>query len=168
MSDRLQLLLTITSWAPTPSPPPTNTHAPPPPGRTFDHEDRPFPIYFPFFIFWHVPVKNQWHCVYLWCGFRLLCVMSVEMQLCENWTKVKQESDLSQADHPLLVAPLLIEIRVSLFWNTDEQYSGCNFLQNADFNRISNNNGPISIGWFPCGLMCGGVWCHCSGCQSAL
>ena len=80
--------------------------------------------------------------------------MSVEMQLCENWTKVKQESGLSQADHPLLVGPLLIEIQVSLFRNADEQYSGCNFLQNADFNRISINNGPTNRGWFPCGLMC--------------
>ena len=168
MSDRLQVLLTITSSAPTPLPPPDThmhlLHLVELLIMTID----PFPFIFPFFIFWHVPVKNQWHCVYLWCGFCLLCVMSVEMQLCENWTKVKQESGLSQADHPLLVGPLLIEIRVSLFWNTDEQYSGCNFLQNADFNRISINNGPISRGWFPCGLMCGGVWCHCSGCQSAL
>ena len=78
--------------------------------------------------------------------------MLVEMQLCENWSKVKQESGLSQADHPLLVG--LIEIRVSLFRNTDEQYSGCNFLQNADFNRISINNGPTNRGWFRCGLMC--------------
>ena len=71
MSDRFQLLLTITSSAPAPSPHPL---PPSPPhkqtctsstGRTFDHENRPFPIYnFPFFIFWHVPVKNQWHCVY--------------------------------------------------------------------------------------------------------
>ena len=86
------------------------------------------------------------------------------MQLCENWTKVKQESGLSQADHPLLVGPLLIEIQFSLFRNADEQYSGCNFLQNADFNRISINNG------FPVGLCVIGVWvwCHCSGCQSAI
>ena len=32
--------------------------------------------------------------------------------------------------------------------------SGCNFLQNADFKRISINNGPFNRGWFPCGLMC--------------
>ena len=88
------------------------------------------------------------------CFVILLCVKSVEMQLCENWTKVKQESGLSQADHPLLVGPLLIEIQVSLFRNADEQYSGCNFLQNADFNRISISNGPTNRGWFPCGLMC--------------
>ena len=88
------------------------------------------------------------------CFVILLCVKSVEVQLCGNWTKVKQESGLSQADHPLLVGPLLIEIRVSLFRNADEQYSSCNFLQNADFNRISINNGPTNRGWFPCGLMC--------------
>ena len=95
--------------------------------------------------------------------------MSVEMQLCENWTKVKQESGLSQADHPLLVGPLLIEIRVSLFRNTDEQYSGCNFLQNADFNRISTM-APLTEGGFHVGLCVTGVWvwCHCSGCQIAI
>ena len=65
-----------------------------------------------------------------------------------------KKSSLSQADHPLLVGLLLIEIRVSLFRNKDEQYSGCNFLQNADFNWISINKGPTNRGWFPCGLMC--------------
>ena len=115
----------------------------------------PFLFIFPFLSF----DMLQWKTIdtVFICGaffIILFCLKSVEMQLCENWTKVKQKSGLSRADHPLLVGPLLIEIRVSLFRNTDEQYSDCNFLQNADFDRISINNGPTNSRWFPCGLMC--------------
>ena len=75
------------------------------------------------------------------------------MQLCESWTKIKQESGLSQADHPLLVGPLLIEIRASMFWIRDDQNSGYNLLQIADFNRILiNNDTTKKEGGFPVGL----------------
>ena len=47
---------------------------------------------------------------------------------------------LPQADHSLLVGPLLMEIWALIFCpnrrNADEQYGGYNLLQNAEFNAI--------------------------------
>ena len=175
MSDRLRVKYCPPS--PPQPPPPTHTHMHLPPTHTHMHlldlvkllimRIDPFPFIFPFFIFWNVPVKNHWHCVYLWCGFRLLCVKSVE-HLCENWTKVKQESGLSQADHPLLVGLLLTEIRVSLFWIQMNNTVAVIFSKMQILNGFQSTTAPLTEGGFPVGLCVIGVWCHYSGCQSAL
>ena len=161
MSDRLRVKYCPPS-PPQPPPPHTHTYAPPPhthtyapprPGKTFDHENRPFPFYFPlFYLLKCSSEKPLTLCLFVvWVSF-VVCKVSWAPLWKLNQGQTRK---WLVTGRPPSVSGAVVDWNPSLsLLNTDEQYSGCNFLQNADFKRISINNSPINRGWFPCGLMC--------------